>query len=206
MRNLVYIIVFLLLGCSGQQEQNGIDIDHFCSLNQSIEFKELYKTIISSRSFDYDKEMEKYYAKYLKVEYYDSLLSDFFILGIVDYPYSQSEIESALEELSDNDLEVLRGMYHTEDNTLLKTNYINHLKSILIEYFSINLPIDYSYLSVMQIKGNPKIGRFIQFKLSENALCYYLEDKSDLYTEYWKNRFKNMESYNKNWYYNWSKN
>jgi hypothetical protein len=58
----------------------------------------------------------------------------------------------------------------------------------------------YKDLGVINSKSNPKMGKFIEFTLSNKCNVYYLADVSTL-NPYWKDKFSKLKKVDKNWYY-----
>ncbi len=68
-------------------------------------------------------------------------------------------------------------------------NYTNELMTL------------YKRLKIYEVHSYPHLGRFIEFKISNEDYMIYCPDATKIYHKYWTNFFKSAPKYGDNWYY-----
>lgn len=197
-------LFLILLSCSGDHTSNDNLPFDFYKLNKDKNFDELFNVIISTRSMKATLNPKPLSASYYKISYFDSLINDYILFPIVKYPFNKSAITFSFERCDEKCKEFLRRKYNLNTNNEILSKYIELIGRIINEYHQIGVPEYYAYKAVFQVSGNPKLGSFIQFKLNEKTICFYLKNNPTIKHKYWKEMFSSIKKIDDNWYYSLS--
>ncbi|MDZ7935820.1 MAG: hypothetical protein U5M51_12835 [Emticicia sp.] len=182
MKKMLLLIIVFLGGCSPKQTQDyqKLCID-FCTLNRENKFSVLFEVTTTESRYHENKVLDLgIFCPYVKGSY-------------MTIQTDESAFINKKTAGSDNFYKCKNG--GNEDIKFYRT-YINRFKN---EYESIKIP-QYYYHNVLWVDGNPNLGKFIEFALTEKCKVYYLEDLSTL-KPYWKEKFSKFKKVDDKWFY-----
>lgn len=190
-----------MASCSiSKVDENKLASD-FIFINRDLTFDELFNVIISTRTMRYNHEIGLYQPEYYLLEIYDTLSGDYVLFPMIDYPGTEPEITRSFVDCDYECQSFLTRKYGVLQKEELEIIYKDLIRNIMNEYRKIELPEYFGYENLIQLKGNPGLGDFIQFKLNTNTTCYYLDNVDGLKTEYWVDTFRKIEKIDEHWYY-----
>ena len=202
MKRFTYsLIVFFLVGCFPNKVSTEDILIEFCNVNKQDTFNVLYKAIVATRSFKVNNNTGLYYPTIYKVEYFDSTSGEYVLFPPISYPGGENEIFETFRDLNKKAMLFVESISDTTDEQSVQKAYVALVSSILKEYKSIKMPLQYGYESVWFVKGKPTLGRFIRFELSEGNNVYYVKDYSSITDMYKKSGFNKSIKVNDIWYY-----
>ena len=181
MKITISFLVFILLACSSPNVQDSEKLcKDFCSLNKDKrDLSVLFNVNIEARN-ERNKEFHYYYSHILICG--DTLIVPSF-------------------EFFDH--------FYKEDSTIYNKNFVKLCKCngvegkaslVFSKEYAKKIDKIYKELAVINIKSNPNLGRFIEFKLNTNCTVYHLGDSTTL-NSYWKEKFRKLKKVDNNWYY-----
>lgn len=172
----------------------------FYKLNKDIEFQELYSLNIGGRyNSEFDKIANQYNLSFNYVEDYDLKASQFITIPVFFRWSNDVEKKIAFNKCSTEVKEYLKEKFKSVSDSDLFLSYVNYVERILKEYYNIKTPSFYNNKSVAT-EGNPSLGKFITFKLSDKTRCFYLRERIGL-SPYWLNFFSKAKKFSDHWYY-----
>lgn len=191
----------VFIGCNSVERNSTSLCKEFYSLNNKKMFNELYNVVIGKGrvSSVYNATFKQYDLIFKYIDVFDSANSEFVTLPILDHWESISEFDSIFRTFSPQEKDFLLNKFGNISQKELFISYSKYVRNILKTYYQIETPKWFSSRNVV-IDGNPLLGKFITFTLSNNCKCYFLENPNTL-NPYWSNYFKKLNKLDAHWYF-----
>jgi hypothetical protein len=202
LRIQIVVLIFAIIaqGCSEKRVSPLSLCEQFYELNKNQNFEGLFDVGIGGVgrvTNEYDDQRNKYHLKFNLIAVYDTTLGDYFTIRVFRKNASLVEQDSAFQKISPKSKMLLIRKLGVTDEKLFDS-YVFFVNKIHDKYFSIKTPILYSNENVA-LQGNPSLGKFIEFKLTDNVLVYYVDDFSSL-DSFWSKRFNTLKKLGDGWF------
>jgi hypothetical protein len=200
MQIALLIFAILLSGCAQKKVSSLSLCEQFYELNKGKNFQGLFDVGIGDVgrvSNEYDEKKNKYHLKFKLIAVYDTALGDYFTIRVFRKNASLAEQDSAFQKISPKSKMLLIGKLGGTHESLFDS-YVFYVNKIYDKYYSIKTPKHYSNNNVA-LQGNPSLGKFIEFKLTDNVLVYYVDDFSSL-NSFWSEYFKTLKKLGDGWF------
>jgi len=195
---LLVIINSVFLGCKANNSEK-LCLE-FYKANKGKNFDHLFEIATSDRFHShYDERSKQNVLEFDHFFIYDSERDEYLLLPVFKQYSSRTSKEQAYKKCSRLTKKLFMKKFKESSDEKLLPYYIQYVETLLQQYYSIETPSSLSYKN-LAIYGNPRLGRFIEFRLDAKAHCYYLLSRKGL-DNYWNQFFNAEKILGTNWYY-----
>ena len=190
-----------LLGCSQKQMDTNRLCKEFYQLNKGKDFDGLFDVSIGSGRVTsiYDESTNQYDLIFKAIAVFDTTSKSYVTLPVFKREASLSEKDSVFKSIKPEVINFLIHKLSVTSEAGLFDSYVKYVGGVYEKYYSIATPKFFSYKNIV-LEGNPQVGKFVTFELTENIKIYYVADSNSL-TEYWTKHFSKLNKLDSNWFY-----
>lgn len=193
--------VMFLLGCSQKQMDTNKLCKEFYQLNKGKDFDGLFDVSIGSGrvSSVFDESTNQYDLIFKSIAVFDTTSKDYIILPVFKREGTLAEKDSVFKSIKPEVKNFLMRKLSVTHEAGLFDSYVEYVDKVYEKYYSITTPKFFSYKNIV-LEGNPRVGKFVTFELTEKIKIYYVADSNSL-TQYWIKHFSKLNKLDSNWFY-----
>lgn len=201
MVHLALGIVVFMSSCSQKEMDPHKLSKEFYQLNKGKDLDGLFDVSIGSGRVTsvYDESLNQYDLIFNTIAVFDTTSKNYVTLPVFKREASLTEKDSVFRRIKPEVKDFMIHKLAVTSEAGLFDSYVEYVGMVYEKYYNIATPKFFGYKNIV-LGGNPRIGKFITFELTEKVKVYYMADPNSL-TEYWTKHFSKLNKLDDNWFY-----